>query len=208
MSSAMRIDQLDPPAAEALEGVDLRRVDHVLNDASDHTSAYRPRIVSPVAHRHDERGPDRRGAEHPARSRPRSLGPSVGSRPERRLRAPPPSTPVIRSYRAVHHRAARMAGPWAASAGRRQASGRRGMSRPGYPLAGEPSSLLARSQPVGRDGWSVHARRLTCAANHRPIRMTPSGRTRQCKPLTCANCVRGGTCTLAGPGTTGSTRRL
>jgi hypothetical protein len=35
----MCIDQLDPPAAEALEGVDLRRIDHVLNDASDHASA-------------------------------------------------------------------------------------------------------------------------------------------------------------------------
>jgi len=39
MRAAMRIDQLDPPAAEALEGVDLHRIDHVLNDASDHTSA-------------------------------------------------------------------------------------------------------------------------------------------------------------------------
>jgi hypothetical protein len=39
MRTAMRIDQLDPPAAEALEGVDLRRIDHVLHDASDHTSA-------------------------------------------------------------------------------------------------------------------------------------------------------------------------
>jgi hypothetical protein len=34
----MSIDQLHPPAAEALEGVDLRRIDHVLHDASDHTS--------------------------------------------------------------------------------------------------------------------------------------------------------------------------
>ena len=39
MRAAMRVHQLDPPAAEALEGVDLRRIDHVLNDASDHTSA-------------------------------------------------------------------------------------------------------------------------------------------------------------------------
>lgn len=39
MRTAMRIDQFDPPAAEALEGVDLRRIDHVLNNASDHTSA-------------------------------------------------------------------------------------------------------------------------------------------------------------------------
>jgi len=37
--TAMRIHQLDPPPAEALEGVDLRRIDHVFNDASDHTSA-------------------------------------------------------------------------------------------------------------------------------------------------------------------------
>lgn len=37
--TAMRIHQLDPPPAETLEGVDLRRIDHVLNDASDHTSA-------------------------------------------------------------------------------------------------------------------------------------------------------------------------
>jgi hypothetical protein len=28
------------------------------------------------------------------------------------------------------------------------------MSRPGYPLAGEPSSSLARSQPARRDGWA------------------------------------------------------
>jgi hypothetical protein len=39
MRTAMRIDQLDLPAAEALEGVDLRRIDHVLHYASDHTSA-------------------------------------------------------------------------------------------------------------------------------------------------------------------------
>jgi hypothetical protein len=39
MRTAMRIDELDPPAVEALESVDLRRIDHVLNDASDHTSA-------------------------------------------------------------------------------------------------------------------------------------------------------------------------
>ncbi len=38
MHAAMRIDQPDPLAAEAFEGVDLRRIDHVLNDASDHTS--------------------------------------------------------------------------------------------------------------------------------------------------------------------------
>jgi hypothetical protein len=39
MRAAMRIDQLHPPAAEALEGVDLRRIDHVLNNASNHSSA-------------------------------------------------------------------------------------------------------------------------------------------------------------------------
>ncbi len=37
--ATMGIDQLHPPAAEALEGVDLRRIDHILNDAGDHTSA-------------------------------------------------------------------------------------------------------------------------------------------------------------------------
>jgi hypothetical protein len=39
MRAAMRINELDPPAAEALEGVDLRGIDHVLNDTSDDTSA-------------------------------------------------------------------------------------------------------------------------------------------------------------------------
>jgi hypothetical protein len=39
--AAMQIDQLDPSPAEALEGVDLRRIDHILNDAGDHVSTYR-----------------------------------------------------------------------------------------------------------------------------------------------------------------------
>jgi hypothetical protein len=33
------IDQLDPPSAEALESVDLSRIDHILNDAGDHASS-------------------------------------------------------------------------------------------------------------------------------------------------------------------------
>jgi hypothetical protein len=37
--AAMRIDQLDPSAAEALEIVDLRGIDHILNHAGDHISA-------------------------------------------------------------------------------------------------------------------------------------------------------------------------
>jgi len=32
----MRVDQLDPPTAEALKGADLCRIDDVLNHASDH----------------------------------------------------------------------------------------------------------------------------------------------------------------------------
>jgi hypothetical protein len=39
MRPAMQINQLDPSAAEALEILDLRRIDHVLNDAGDHASA-------------------------------------------------------------------------------------------------------------------------------------------------------------------------
>jgi hypothetical protein len=37
--AAMHIDQLDPSAAETLEIVDLRRIDHILNHAGDHVSA-------------------------------------------------------------------------------------------------------------------------------------------------------------------------
>ncbi len=34
--AAKGADQIDPPTGEAFEGVDLRRNDYVLNDASDH----------------------------------------------------------------------------------------------------------------------------------------------------------------------------
>jgi hypothetical protein len=37
--AAMKIDQLEPSAAEAFKSVDLRRNDHILNDAGDHSSA-------------------------------------------------------------------------------------------------------------------------------------------------------------------------
>lgn len=36
--ATVQIDQLDPPAAEAFKSVDLRGIDHVLNDAGDHAS--------------------------------------------------------------------------------------------------------------------------------------------------------------------------
>jgi len=39
MLAAVLIDQLDPPSAEALKSVDLRRVDHIFNDAGDHASS-------------------------------------------------------------------------------------------------------------------------------------------------------------------------
>ena len=39
MGAAMQIDQLDPSAGEAFERVDLGRIDHVLDDAGDHTAA-------------------------------------------------------------------------------------------------------------------------------------------------------------------------
>jgi len=56
--AAMRIDQLHPPAAEALEGVDLRGIDHILNDASDHASTSSTRssgISAPVRRPHPRR---------------------------------------------------------------------------------------------------------------------------------------------------------
>jgi hypothetical protein len=37
--AARPIGQFHPPAAEALESLDLRSVDHILDGASDHTSA-------------------------------------------------------------------------------------------------------------------------------------------------------------------------
>ena len=36
VSAAMPVDQLHPPPGEALEGVGLRRIDDVLDDAGDH----------------------------------------------------------------------------------------------------------------------------------------------------------------------------
>jgi hypothetical protein len=37
VGAPMGIDQVRSPAAEAFEGVDLRRVDYILDDAGDHT---------------------------------------------------------------------------------------------------------------------------------------------------------------------------
>jgi hypothetical protein len=58
MHAAMRIDQLDPPAAEAFEGFDLRRIDDVLNHAGDHppTRAALAPPQSPRPQRHERRG--------------------------------------------------------------------------------------------------------------------------------------------------------
>jgi hypothetical protein len=39
VNAAMYVNQFHPPAAKALEGLDLGRIDNVLNDASDHASA-------------------------------------------------------------------------------------------------------------------------------------------------------------------------
>ena len=38
MHAAMRVDELDPAAAEAFEVFDLRRIDDVLNHAGDHAT--------------------------------------------------------------------------------------------------------------------------------------------------------------------------
>jgi hypothetical protein len=36
VSATVEIDQFNPAARETFEGVNLRRIDHVLNDTSDH----------------------------------------------------------------------------------------------------------------------------------------------------------------------------
>jgi len=49
VAATVHLDQLHPPAGEALEGTDLRRIDDVLHDTGDHSGRpARAALVTPA----------------------------------------------------------------------------------------------------------------------------------------------------------------